>query len=425
MAKKKPEVEPQEAVAAEYTVVARRYRPQQFEELIGQESSAQALMNALSGGRVAHAYLFTGARGVGKTSTARILAKALNCEKGPTPHPCDSCAICRSIATGEDVDVLEIDGASNRGIDEVRELRANVQFRPSRGRFKIYIIDEVHMLTTPAFNALLKTLEEPPAGVKFIFATTEVNKIPVTILSRCQRFDFGTIRTERIAAHLKSIVQKENREADDGAIALIARRAAGSMRDGESLLDQLLSFGEPVTPELVHKLLGTAAAERIAAIAQAVLRREPRVALEAISESLAEGVQAGELLDQMIEFWRDMMLVQSCGPEAPGLTNPTSTLQSVLSTANLDAVLAGLDILAGTKSRLKFSTFPRLLVEMAVVRLARLDQILGVGDIWGMLQSGGTPMPAAERLATSIGSTPTATEAEKKKRLSRSPAPNL
>src|SRR5215471_5652341 len=190
----------------DYTVLARRYRPQHFADLVGQEAVARALVNALKSNRVAHAYLFTGPRGVGKTSTARILAKALNCVRGPTPDPCDQCEICRSIASGEDIDVLEIDGASNRGIDEIREIRQNVQYRPSRARFKIYIIDEVHMLTKEAFNALLKTLEEPPPHVKFIFATTEVQKIPLTILSRCQRFDFAGISTARIAEHLRQVV---------------------------------------------------------------------------------------------------------------------------------------------------------------------------------------------------------------------------
>src|SRR5439155_14284543 len=193
-----------------YTVLARRYRPQKFKDIIGQEHVAQALTNAIQSNRIAHAYLFTGARGVGKTSTARILAKALNCVKGPTPTPCDECGNCQSIATGDDIDVLEIDAASNRGIDEVREIRSNVRSRPSgRSRYKIYIIDEVHMLTREAFNALLKTLEEPPPHVKFIFATTEVQKIPVTILSRCQRFDFAGISTGRIVERLREVVKAE------------------------------------------------------------------------------------------------------------------------------------------------------------------------------------------------------------------------
>src|SRR5438034_3927095 len=253
-----------------YTVVARRYRPQSFEQLVGQEAIAQTLANAIQSNRVAHAYLFTGARGVGKTSTARILAKCLNCVKGPTITPCDECDLCRSIAAGEDMDVLEIDGASNRGIDEVREIRQNVQYRPSRARYKIYIIDEVHMLTPPAFNALLKTLEEPPPHVKFIFATTEANKIPVTILSRCQRFDFGGISMPRIVERLRQIVASEGMQADDAALELVARRAGGSMRDAQSLLDQLLAFSaQRLTIDTVHQLLGTANEDRVASLAAA------------------------------------------------------------------------------------------------------------------------------------------------------------
>src|SRR6516164_1067519 len=236
-----------------YTVLARRYRPQQFADLVGQEPVVQALVNALNSNRVAHAYLFTGARGVGKTSTARILAKALNCVKGPTATPCGECDICRSIATGEDVDVLEIDGASNNGVENIRDLRANVQYLPQRARYKIYIIDEIHMLSKGAFNALLKTLEEPPAHVKFIFATTEVEKVPVTILSRCQRFDFAGIGVPGIVQRLKEIVASEGMQADDEALELLARRAGGSMRDAQSLLDQLLAFGsERLTAEQVH-----------------------------------------------------------------------------------------------------------------------------------------------------------------------------
>ena len=225
-----------------YTVLARRYRPQQFADLVGQEPVAQALVNAIQTNRVAHAYIFTGSRGVGKTSAARILAKALNCVNGPTPTPCGVCEMCQAIASGEDTDVLEIDGASNNGVDHIRDLRANVHFRPSRSRFKIYIIDEVHMLTTQAFNALLKTLEEPPPHVKFVFATTDIHKVPITILSRCQRFDFGGISLERILQRLREIVAAENMQADDDALEAVARRAKGSMRDSQSLLDQLLAF---------------------------------------------------------------------------------------------------------------------------------------------------------------------------------------
>src|SRR5437660_4179922 len=271
MAKNPPPAEPTPA-AEGYTVLARRYRPQTFTDLVGQEPVARALANALKSNRVAHAYLFTGARGVGKTSTARILAKALNCVNGPTATPCGECEICRSIATGEDVDVLEIDGASNRKIDEIREIRGNVQYRPSRARYKIYIIDEVHMLTQQAFNALLKTLEEPPPHVKFIFATTEVQRIPVTILSRCQRFDFAHVGTQKIFEQLKHVVAKEGLQADDEALHIVARRAAGSVRDSQSLLDQLLAFADgKLTAEKVHALLGTAGDDRVAELADPIL----------------------------------------------------------------------------------------------------------------------------------------------------------
>ncbi len=366
-----------------YTVLARRYRPQQFRDLVGQEPVARALVNALEGNRVAHAYLFTGARGVGKTSAARILAKALNCEKGPTATPCDQCENCRAIATGEDVDVLEIDGASNRGIEEIREIRANVQYRPARSRYRIYIIDEVHMLTKEAFNALLKTLEEPPSHVKFIFATTEAQKIPLTILSRCQRFDFAGISTNRIRDRLRGVLADEGASADEEALELIARRAAGSMRDAQSLLDQVLAFGggdgKALTADLVHRLLGTAHEDRVAELAKAVLDRSPREALALLDQSLGEGLHLGELVDQLIDYWRDLMVVQCAGAEGRDL-NVTSkhrdTLVRQAEKLSLDTILAGLDILSATRGRLRGTMHGRVVVEMALVRLARLEDLV-------------------------------------------------
>ena len=381
MAKQKPSPETTPA-ADNYTVLARRYRPQTFSDIIGQEPVARALTNAIKSNRVAHAYLFTGARGVGKTSTARILARALNCEKGPTATPCGECAICKNIAAGEDVDVLEIDGASNRRIDEIRDIRSNVQYRPSRARYKIYIIDEVHMLTKEAFNALLKTLEEPPPHVKFIFATTEVEKVPITILSRCQRFDFAGIPVPRIVEQLRAIVANEGMQADDEALELVARRAGGSMRDAQSLLDQLLAFGgDRLTADQVHHLLGTAGDERIIALAEAVLAHDVKQALDLLDEAVVSGLQLGELLDQMIAYWRDLMVVHCAGTEGRDLSVPSRHRETLLRQAKslpLDAILAGLDILSTTKSYLKNSNHGRTLVEMALVRLGRLENLVAL-----------------------------------------------
>ena len=424
MAKRKmPETEDTPPPAsAEYTVLARRYRPQQFADLVGQEAVAQALINALQSGRVAHAYLFTGARGVGKTSTARILAKALNCAKGPTATPCDECEICKAIITGDDTDVLEIDGASNNGVDNIRELRANVNFRPSRSRYKIYIIDEVHMLSTGAFNALLKTLEEPPAHVKFIFATTEIQKVPVTILSRCQRFDFGGISIPRILERLKSIVVAEGMQADDEALETVARRAGGSMRDAQSLLDQLLAFsGQKLTVDTVHQLLGTAHEERVTALAGAALAKDAKQVLELLNDIVNQGQQLGELLDQMIEYWRDLMVVNSAGLAGQSVSVSSARrdiLQLHAKSASLDSILAGMDILVTAKSRMRFSGQVRAIFEMALVRLCQLDDLLPIAQIAQWLSKEGGA-PAAKPRLTAPNKPPSAagtpSEAEKKK----------
>ena len=408
MAKTKPTPEPV-APPAEYTVVARRYRPQQFAELIGQEHVAQALVNALQSGRVAHAYLFTGARGVGKTSAARILAKALNCATGPTATPCDACESCLAIAAGEDVDVLEIDGASNNKVEEVRDLRQNVGFRPTRGRYKVYIIDEVHMLSTSAFNALLKTLEEPPPHVKFILATTEVQKIPITILSRCQRFDFAHVGPAKILDQLKAIVSREGHEADEDALRLVARRANGSMRDSQSLLDQLLASGPgKLTAEHVHAVLGTVGDERVTQLAAAVIGCDAKAALNLVGGWVERGLQVGELVDQMIEYWRALMLASCAGKELRDLpVSPTQgemVAQQVRS-LSLDAILTGLEVWTATKARLKGSGHAQVLLEMAVVRLCQLDELLPVSQLIASLGQNGAafqqPAPGpGNRVAT-------------------------
>src|SRR5436305_13375051 len=254
-----------------YQVIARKYRPQRFSDVVGQEHVTQTLANAIRQNRIAHAYLFCGPRGTGKTTIARIFAKCLNCEGGPKADFDDNDPRCREIADGRSLDVLEIDGASNRGIEEIRELRDTVKYAPAASKFKIYIIDEVHMLTKEAFNALLKTLEEPPAHVKFMFATTEPEKVLPTILSRCQRFDLGRIHASLIVKHLGEIATRERVNIDEAALELVARRAGGSMRDAQSLLDQLLAFGgERLTADAVHHLLGTAGDERILGLAEAI-----------------------------------------------------------------------------------------------------------------------------------------------------------
>jgi DNA polymerase III subunit gamma/tau len=402
-AKTAPKSEPQsDRATAEYTVVARRYRPQQFADLIGQEHVASALVNALQSNRVAHAYLFTGARGVGKTSAARILAKALNCVKGPTPTPCDECDSCKAVAVGEDVDVHEIDGASNNKVDDVRDLRQGSGNVPVRSRYKIYIIDEVHMLSTPAFNALLKTLEEPPEHVKFILATTEVQKIPITILSRCQRFDFAHVGPAKIFDQLKRIVAKEGLQAEDDALKLIARRAGGSMRDSQSLLDQLLSSATgKLTAEQVNAVLGTAGDERVTELAAAILARDPKTALDLLAGWVERGLQIGELVDQLTGYWRALMLVACGGPdvrELPVTPSQKAALATQVAQTSLDAILAGLEVWTATRARMRDTPHTQVLLEMAVVRLCRLAELLSVGQLAQTLGQAGAVTVAAPAL---------------------------
>jgi len=367
-----------------YTVVARRYRPRRFEDVVGQDHVVRALRNAIRLDRVAQAYLFSGTRGVGKTSMARIFAKALNCVEGPTETPCDRCEICQEIASGQDVDVIEIDGASNNGVEAVRELRQNAGYRPSRARFKIYYIDEVHMLSVAAFNALLKTLEEPPAHVKFIFATTEPRKIPITVLSRCQRFDFSGIDPSRIVDQLAAICEAEGLAADREALQVVARRAAGSMRDAQSLLEQLLASGtEALTIERVRQVLGVAGDDQVLELLETLADRDAAGALKGLDRAIAEGVQPSELLNATIEFLRDAM-VAAVGAEVPSLAalpGQVDRLKALADRWPIDTVLAALQILDETRGRLRGSPHERLLVELGLARVARLEDFTELGAL--------------------------------------------
>ncbi|MFM8635602.1 MAG: DNA polymerase III subunit gamma/tau, partial [Planctomycetia bacterium] len=364
--------------AAGYQVVARRYRPQLFADLVGQEHVARGLSGAIESGRIGHAYLFTGARGVGKTSAARIYAKALECATGPAAEPCNQCDSCVAISAGQDVDVVEIDAASNRGVEEIRQLRQNVAVRPARGRFKVYIIDEVHMLTREAFNALLKTLEEPPGHVKFVLCTTEPDKLPITILSRCQRFDFQTVDVPAIARRLAQIVEAEGAEVAPVALDLIARRAAGSMRDSQSLLEQLLGAASgPIGVDDVHAVIGTGREERIGRLVAAIANRDAKEAIAAFDASLVGGADPGGVLEQVIAALRDALLASvGCGPdmlrEGAGLGVDLAAIGRQIGT---ETILAMLQIVDQALARMRTSGHAAVLAEMAIVRLANLENL--------------------------------------------------
>ncbi len=368
-----------------YTVVARRYRPKTFAELVGQSTVAQALLSAINSNRVGHAYLFTGARGVGKTSTARIFAKALNASADTDGQFDPNSDMAQAIDAGEDMDVLEIDGASNRGIDEIRQLRANAAVRPSRSRYKIYIIDEVHMLTTQAFNALLKTLEEPPGHVKFIFCTTDPEKLPVTVLSRCQRFDFPPVHAEQIYERLKFICQNEGTNADEAALRLIARRAAGSMRDSQSLLEQLLSFGgDRITADVVHAMLGTADETRLSAFASRLIERDAAGALRELDNAASEGVDVGQLAEQLLGYLRDMMTVSVGGGADLIRTANTNSVDQLIEwgkTWGTMTLLSALQLLDETIVKMRHSVQSRVLLEVALVQICNLQDLQSLSEL--------------------------------------------
>jgi DNA polymerase III subunit gamma/tau len=368
-----------------YEVFARKYRPQTFDDLVGQTHVTRTLKNAVEQNRLAHAYLFVGPRGIGKTSTARILAKALNCVKGPTTTPCGVCDNCREITAGNSLDVLEIDGASNNGVEQVRELRDNVRYAPSTGRYKIYIIDEVHMLTPAAFNALLKTLEEPPPHVKFIFATTEPQKVLPTILSRCQRFDLHRIPANLIAQHLQFISGKEKITLEPAAAHAIARGAEGGLRDAESMLDQLVAFcGDPIGEADVLKVFGFTSEETVARFTDRILQGETADALKLLHEQCAEGKDMMKLMSDLIAYLRDL-LVFKVKPEALSddfNPNLQSSLQKQAKLIETDRLLELIEQFAGAEGRMKWAPNKKLHFDVAVIKAvhtlgqATLDQVI-------------------------------------------------
>ena len=374
-----------------YLVLARKYRPQRFSELIGQEHVARTLSNAIAQNRVHHAFLFTGARGVGKTSAARILAKALSCEKGPTAEPCGVCDICQEIAGGRSVDVIEIDAASNTKVEETKSVLEGVRYLPARARRKVYIIDEVHMLSAHSWNALLKTLEEPPPHVVFVFATTEVHKIPATILSRCQRFDFKLISTARLTTHLTEILRSEKIDAAPEAVRLVARQAAGSVRDGLSLLDQTIAYvgTERLTAEVTADVLGIADRQLLVALTVAVLDRDPGAALRLIARAADRGVDLGQLGRSFLGFLRDLEVVASVKPvagvELADLLDATpeeiDEVRALAERAGPGLVTVLFDRWARAVDEASRLPTPRLLYEMAAIDLCAAEPLVPLGDL--------------------------------------------
>lgn len=373
-----------------YVVLARKWRPQTFADLTGQQHVARTLTNAIQQDRVPHAMLFTGARGVGKTSSARILAMALNCAQGPTPTPCGVCDSCREIQTGQSVDVMEIDGASNRGINEIRELRDGVRYAPNRDRYKVYIIDEVHMLTTEAFNALLKTLEEPPRHVVFLFATTEAHKIPVTILSRCQRFDFRRIPHADIVERLAHIAQAEGLTIEADVLGIIARQAAGGMRDALSLFDQVIAFtGGDITLDRASEILGAAERRRMFDLSGALVARDVDAALSVLDDVLQFGVDVAHFANEFVGHLRDLTIVSVTDDPAP-LTALTDgeLAEARRQAASIDGgtlhrmfetmVSAAEDISRSAHARMRF--------EMTLVRLAALEPVHSFASLVSALE---------------------------------------
>lgn len=382
-----------------YLVLARKWRPNTFEELTGQEAIARILRNAVSVGKVAHAYIFSGPRGVGKTTTARILAKALNCENGPTPDPCGTCRSCSAITDGSSMDVAEIDGASNTGVDNIRDLRERVKYAAASSQYKIYIIDEAHMLSTAAFNALLKTLEEPPPHVIFVLATTEPKKIPATVLSRCQHLPFRRIALKAIVQRLRQIATAEDIDITDGALEMVARAAEGGMRDALTLLDQVTSFADSITADEVKDLLGLTDTENLAAMLGAVIEGRSRDIIAGIAELTDTGMDLKVYMRDLLTFTRNLLITRIVG-EPEGVLDVGESERAVLvSLAKLTSeehIALLLSDLIKAEPAVRSALYPRVVFEMALLRLSLMHRFTSIDDAFRVL---GGESPAPRKLA--------------------------
>ncbi len=388
----------------DYLVLARKCRPQTFEDVLGQEHVTKTLKNAISQERIPHALLFGGPRGVGKTSVARIMAKALNCEKGPTPAPCNVCVNCREITAGSSLDVREIDGASNRGIDEIRELREQVYFSPVSSAYRIYIIDEVHMLTREAFNALLKTLEEPPHHAVFVFATTESHKVPATIISRCQCFDFRRISIRQIADSLKAIAGNEGIGISDRALTWLAESSEGSLRDAQSLFDKVISYsGKDVGDEAVEELLGLTDRRFLYPLALAVLKRDAALCLKILEDAFFSGIDLFNFYGMLLKHFRNLLIVKILGREASLVDlapDEVSELKTQTEEGEQDDLKRLLDILLGEEEKIKRSFDPKISIELLLVKMAGREPFLPLDAVISRMEdlekklAGGINLPA-------------------------------
>lgn len=391
-----------------YLALARKYRPQDFSGVIGQEAVIHTLGNAIAQDRIHHAYLFCGARGIGKTSIARIYAKSLNCEKGPTLTPCQQCDPCKSITNGSSLDVMEIDGASHTGVDNIRELREQVKYLPNSCKYKIYIIDEVHMLSTSAFNALLKTLEEPPVHVIFMFATTEPHKIPITILSRCQRYDLRKVNSTVLIAHLKTVLKNENVKAEDSALQLVADCAQGSVRDAMSLLDQAIGFHpEGLKEQEIRQLLGLADRIVVQNTFAELVKGNVSASLNGLNEMDTLGLDLKLFAEDLLKMYRHLILLLSTQSLPENLSPAEQDFYQELKThAELSLAMAQYQILFQTIKEMAFSEFQKTTLEMAFVKLAQAGQMLALPQLVEELKARAKGAPAkAARPQVSVRST--------------------